>query len=123
MTQILSGPEFAAKWSTISRHRPAPASSQAYVFAGSWVVDCCYPDCYNAMQVDIGATRYHCITCQHIAAVEWPSDAEAISAVLEMRPVPSTRNWAPAGHRQAIACGFPEGQSVSDLIEENEAHS
>jgi hypothetical protein len=70
-----------------------------------------------------------------MAAVQWPQDASAITAELDVRPVEKTRNWAPAGHRQTfhsitpggrvVAEAHPEGQEVADLRAENreiEAH-
>ena len=68
----------------------------------------------------MGESGMHCTACHWVGGVTWPPDAAAIDVVLDMRPVPETRHWAPAGHRQAIACGFPDGQSVDDLIVENE---
>jgi hypothetical protein len=121
-TSILSGPEFYAKWATVNRHRSAPTRTQAYMYSGQWVADCCYPDCYNTQALISGAMWYHCCNCRHVAEVDWPVDAEQIDAALAIRPVPGTRNWAPAGHRQAIQCGFPEGQTVADLVEETEAN-
>jgi hypothetical protein len=42
-------------------------------------------------------------------------------ALLE-RPDPQTRNWAPPGHRQSIATGHPDGQSVHQLVAETREH-
>lgn len=97
----------------------APPKAVAFVYAGYWVVDCIYPSCYSAERVYPGDVKYHCTNCHHIADIEWPDDVEAIERVLRIRPVPNTRNWAPAGHRQAISCGFPDGQTVDDLQREN----
>lgn len=94
----------------------------AYVHRGMWVVDCPYPDCGNCEPVDFGQSHAQCRECYWIMSVHWPDDAAEIMAVLDKRPVPGTRHWAPAGHRQAIACGFPDGQSVADLLAENEEH-
>jgi hypothetical protein len=57
-----------------------------------------------------------------VAEVRWPANADAIWETLAMRPVPATRNWAPAGHRQAIVCGVPDGQTVEQLRAEQAEH-
>lgn len=92
---------------------------QAYVCHGMWQADCSRPDCNNAEALKSGQGTFHCSNCRQIAPVEWPPDADKIWDVLGVRPVPQTRNWAPAGHRQAISCRVPDGQSVDDLLAEN----
>jgi hypothetical protein len=54
--------------------------------------------------------------------VEWPAEAEEIDRVLKMRPVPSTRHWYPEGHELAVRAGVEHGQTVADLIGENEMY-
>lgn len=103
------------------RTRAAVGTAQVYVHMGQWVIDCPYPACGNAMRVNgPEETTLCCDNCRYVFGAEWPTDAALIKEVLDMRPVPGTRYWAPAGHRQAIACGFPDGQSVDDLLTENE---
>lgn len=97
----------------------------AYCNLGRWIADCPRRDCHNALKLQPKQSHMHCGGeggCQLISTVDWPSDIDEIERVLAMRPVPGTRNWAPAGHRQARAVGFPEGQSVADLIDENHQH-
>lgn len=108
----------------------------AFVYAGEWVADC-PRGCGNVEYLTAKSRllrgkagvrgpikpAFDCSYCgYHSTAVVWPDDAEAILAVLERRPIPHNRNWAPAGHRQAIACGVPQGQTVADLIAENREH-
>lgn len=99
--------------------------ARAYVNLGRWVADCPRPHCGGAMQLEPRQTVFHCgglDGCQVISEVVWPPDADEIWSVLAARPVPATRNWAPAGHRQALACHVPDGQTVADLLDENREH-
>jgi hypothetical protein len=94
----------------------------AVVNSGRWIAECPREHCANAVRLEPKQTAFHCgggDGCRLVAEVLWPPDADEIDDVLSRRPVPGTRNWAPAGHRQAIADGFPDGQSVSDLLDEN----
>lgn len=97
------------------------ANAQAYVNHGRWIADCPRPHCGNALALNPKQSTFHCSGtggCQLIAEVEWPASVGGIDAALAVRPVPTTRNWAPAGHRQAIACRVPEGQTVAELVAE-----
>lgn len=116
----LSDGEFSRYLASLEHKRRAPSYTEAFVYAGQWVADCVYPSCANCEPLEWNQYKVLCRECHYIADVRWPVGAARIAAVLDMRPVPTTRNWAPAGHRQAIACGFPEGQSVDELIAENE---
>ncbi|HEV2778540.1 MAG TPA: hypothetical protein VGX25_03995 [Actinophytocola sp.] len=103
------------------------AAARAYVNHGRWLADCPRPHCGNAMLLQFQPRQelFHCGGlggCQLVTPVDWPIDAEAITAVLALRPVPVTRNWAPAGHRQSVTTGTPDGQTVIDLLEENVEH-
>jgi hypothetical protein len=60
--------------------------------------------------------------CGMHAAVAWPEDPVRIWTVLEERPVPTTRNWYPTGHPEAVRLGLPHGQTVTELREEHRAH-
>lgn len=94
----------------------------AVVNGGNWIAECPREHCGNALRLEPKQTLFHCAGeggCQLIAEIVWPPDADDIWAALLHRPVPRTRNWAPAGHRQAIVDGFPDGQSVADLLDEN----
>jgi len=97
------------------------AHAQAYVNHGRWIADCPRPHCGNALALNPKQSVFHCAGkggCQLIAEVDWPVEVDLIDAAISARPVRTTRNWAPAGHRQAIACGFPEGQTAADLVAE-----
>jgi hypothetical protein len=91
----------------------------AYVNHGRWIADCTRPYCANAEKLEPHQSVFCCSNCRQIDDVRWPADPDKVWAVLEARPVPQTRNWAPAGHRQAITDGFPDGQTVADLVDEN----
>jgi len=99
-------------------------AAQAYMNHGRWIADCPRNGCRNALALQPGQAQFHCTPCGCgvFADVEWPPDFEIIDAVLSVRPIPETRHWAPAGHRQSIACGSPEGQTVMDLINESTNH-
>lgn len=96
---------------------------QAYINAGRWIGDCDRTACANAELLTPHQGLFACSNCKQLSGIEWPPDPDGITGVLASRPVPQTRNWAPAGHRQAIACGYPEGQSIADLCDENREHS
>ncbi|XTZ17041.1 hypothetical protein ACQSSU_06590 [Micromonospora echinospora] len=98
------------------------SGAAAYVNHGRWIADCPRLHCGNAEKLTPRQTTLHCSNCLLLSEVAWPPDPDRIWAALEARPVPQTRNWAPAGHRQAIACGVPDGQTVADLITENREH-
>jgi hypothetical protein len=93
--------------------------TQAYNNHGRWIADCIRPYCANAETLRSGQQDAVCSNCGYYMRVEWPTDIELIQAALVVRPVPNTRNWAPAGHRQALLTGFPNGQSVKQLLAEN----
>lgn len=98
----------------------------AYVNHGRWIADCPRPHCGNAVGLHPKQAVFHCAGaggCQLMAPVEWPDDVDDITAALAQRPIPTTRNWAPAGHRQSIATGVPDGQTVVDLIAETHEHA
>jgi hypothetical protein len=90
--------------------------ARAYVNHGRWIADCPRPYCGNAEALQPGAEQaFVCTNCHLLARIEWPPDAEAIWAALEVRPVPQTRNWFPADHELAVRAGCPHGQTVADL--------
>ena len=107
--------------------------ARAYFNHGRWVADCPREFCTYAFELEPGQETYLCRTrprrpgaapggCGAEAPIEWPADAEEIQRALELRPVESTRNWLPAGHPLAVAAGVPHGQTVADLLAENEEH-
>lgn len=90
-----------------------PGMGYAYANYGRWVVDCPYPFCDNAMQVDCWQGRFECLgpdSCGYTCPVAWPNDPEAIETLLAMRPARKTRNWLP-------------GESLEDLLKENAVHN
>lgn len=92
--------------------------AQAYMNHGRWIADCTRRHCAGAEALTPGQTLLHCTNCNQVAQVLWPPDPDAITAALAVRPVPQTRNWAPAGHRQALTTGFLDGQTVAELVAE-----
>ena len=85
----------------------------AIVNANRWIVEC--PVCNGAEFAWKEWPLFLCATCWNGAngyafrPVVFPDDVEAIERVLMARPVPDRRNWLP-------------GESVADLMAENEAH-
>lgn len=89
-----------------------PGVAYAEANWGRWVARCPRPWCANAMQLDAGQRMFSCLGfggCGYRTDIIWPPDPLMIEAILEMRPVPRTRNWLP-------------GESLEDLIAENAAH-
>ena len=93
-------------------------TARAYYNHGRWVADCSRPYCGGAEDLTARQGGFVCSNCRQLDTVEWPADADEITAALERRPVPQTRNWFPAGHDLALRSGCPHGQSVADLLEE-----
>lgn len=101
------------------------AVARARVNHGRWIADCPRPHCTNAMELKPQQATFHCGGaggCQMVAPVEWPDDPDGIWGALLERPVPGTRHWYPAGHREAVQLGLPHGQSPSDLLDETRQH-
>lgn len=107
--------------------------ARAYMNHGRWVADCPREHCSYAFELEPGQDRYLCRTnprrpgaapkgCGVEAFIEWPADATEIQQALDRRPVEATRNWFPRDHELAIRNGLPHGQSVADLLAENEQH-
>ena len=96
--------------------------ARAYMNHGRWIADCTRPFCANAEKLKPRQSMFHCSNCMQIAEVEWPAEVDEITAVLERRPVPQTRNWFPAGHGLALRSGTLHGQSVADLQAENDEY-
>jgi hypothetical protein len=117
----------------------APLLARAYVYNGEWVADCPRPKdpvtgkgCGNVEFLyrpsrmngprDRRLDYYLCSSCGHQAMIDWPENEYDILAVLLLRPMPGTRNWYPQDHPVAINFRLPHGQSVKDLLDENEEH-
>lgn len=99
--------------------------ARARVNHGRWIADCPRPYCPNAMRLTPGQYTFHCAGeggCQMVAEVEWPSDPDGIWEALSARPVPSTRNWYPPGHDEAVKLGLAHGQTPEDLRAETRQH-
>jgi hypothetical protein len=110
--------------------------ARAYVYAGEWVADC--PSrCGNVELLTIkrdqdrgragsSGTRketFLCSYCKQIAtSIHWPDNAEEIMEVLDRRPIPHTRNWYPEGHFTALSFGIDDGQTIEELLAENDEH-
>ncbi len=93
--------------------------ARVYQNHGRTVCDCPRPYCANAEKVEPRQATFHCSNCMQVAEIEWPSDFDEILEVLALRPVPQTRNWFPSGHELALRTGLPHGQTVADLVAEN----
>lgn len=110
--------------------------TRARVQAGEWIADCPATGCKNAEYVTekdpkrrhLAGSRglpyrvFTCTYCGFRCDINWPADAEEITEVLDRRPMPHTRNWWPSGHPLAVVTGTPTGQSVADLLAENDLH-
>lgn len=106
--------------------------ARAYVYSGDWVADCPRPDCGNVEFLyapsrmngprDQRKPFFMCSFCGKQAPIDWPGTEHEILQVLSLRPVPRTRNWYPKDHPVAVNFRIPHGQSVKDLLNENEEH-
>lgn len=109
-----------------------PAPARAYVYAGDWVADCTRPGCGNVEYLYApsapGGVRhlrkpiFMCSNCGMQAVVDWPDHEMEILSVLSRRPVPQNRNWYPQDHPVAVNFRLEHGQSIRDLLDENEEH-
>jgi hypothetical protein len=100
-------------------------SAAAYVNHGRWVAGCPREFCNSAQRLEPGQARIYCGGeggCGLDSEVIWPDDAQAIWDALRRRPVPGTRNWFPTDHELALRANCPHGQSVADLLAENEIY-
>jgi len=105
--------------------------ARAYVYNGEWVGDCplrCgnveflyQPQQINGPRV-LKRPFFLCSYCGAQALIDWPDNEHEILAALMVRPVPGNRNWYPADHPVAVNFRIPHGQSVRDLLAENEEH-
>lgn len=91
-----------------------PASVAVPVVANHarWVVEC--PDCHGAQLASPSDRRFMCDTCGNASVggkwrpVTWPTDQDAIAAILADRPA-ENQNWQP-------------GESIKALRAENGQH-
>lgn len=94
---------------------------EAYMNHGRWIAECPRPYCGNAVLLQPRQPRFVCKGpggCAMEAVVVWPGNADELTAELERRPVPATRNWFPKGHYLAERWRLPSGQSIKDLRSE-----
>lgn len=109
--------------------------AHAYVYHGDWIADCPRDGCNNAEYLFRSTTPggprvrrvdfYSCSHCGMEAFINWPPNMLELSQALMQRPVPDTRNWYPRDHPIAVRFNVPHGQTVADLLaeqEENEGH-
>jgi hypothetical protein len=90
-----------------------------YVSWGRWVAACPRSGCPNAEHFGadpftqhvggLAEASFRCAHCTLECAVQWPPERQAISALLNARTVPATRNWQ-------------VGESVEALLAENIEH-
>jgi len=116
-----------------------PTAARAYVYCGEWVADCPRPGpepgragCANVEFLyeptrmngirDRERLFFLCSHCGFQSKIVWPRRREEIMLALSVRPVPDNRNWYPADHPVAVRFRLPHGQTVAELMEENEAH-
>lgn len=110
----------------------SPAPARAYVYSGDWVADCVRTGCGNVEYLYTpsvpGGVRhlrkpiFMCSNCGAQAVIDWPDHEMEILSVLSRRPVPQNRNWYPKDHPVAVNFRLEHGQSIRDLLDENEAH-
>jgi hypothetical protein len=108
------------------------ATARAYIYNGMWVADCptgcggtepLFEAKRRGGPKTVRRTLFHCSYCRFATSrIEWPADEVALMTVLELRPIPHTRNWYPTNHEVAVRFGIPHGQSVRDLQDENAEH-
>jgi hypothetical protein len=109
-----------------------PSPARAYVYAGDWVSDCTRKGCGNVEFLYTPAKPngprvlrkpfFMCSNCGQQCVIDWPDHEMEILSILSRRPVPQNRNWYPKDHPVAINFRIAHGQSIRDLLDENEAH-
>lgn len=109
-----------------------PPPARAYAYSGEWVADCTRDGCGNVeflYQPSVPGGPRHlrkpvfmCSNCGQQAVIDWPDHENEILSVLMRRPLPQSRNWYPKDHPVAINFRLPHGQSIRDLLDENEEH-
>lgn len=113
--------------------------ARAWVYRGEWVASCPRPPdpitkkgCGGVEFLYEPAVPhgprvmekrfFACSNCGYQAEISWPRRREDLLRVLMLRPVPDTRNWYPTDHPDAVNYHLPHGQTVHDLLDENEEH-
>jgi hypothetical protein len=107
-------------------------TAQAYLNYGRWVAECPTPGCHDARAVFPehpvtgipSATPNATDVCAngHPFAIEMPPQelAAQISGVVDERPDEQDRAWYPPGHPAGLRFNKPTGQSIDDLLAENQ---
>lgn len=105
--------------------------ARAYVYHGEWVADC-PQSCGNVEFLYVPSRMngprdqrkgfFMCSYCGAQAGISWPRNEHEITQVLAVRPVLGSRNWYPQDHPVAVNFRLPHGQSIADLLAENEEH-
>jgi hypothetical protein len=106
--------------------------ARAYLNYGRWVAECPAPGCTDARAiypedpitgiVSPRANTQDVCANGHPFAIEMPPadlEGQIVTAVSE-RPNEADQAWYPTGHPAAIRAGQPSGQSVTDLLTENQ---
>jgi len=87
----------------------------AVVNAGRWIVSCVFPGCGGAQYASFNDRRFHCVDCDSKAIggkwveVLWPRNLVEIEAALGI-------------HRPLVAQNWVTGETVEDIIKQDEAH-
>lgn len=92
----------------------------AFMRHGKWMAWCPrFPDCTNAEHFgpdpDTGhvggltGSAFRCRICKTESPATWPPNVDDLTYVLNLRPVPATRNWEP-------------GETIHDLLTDNFKH-
>lgn len=97
----------------------------AYLNHGRFVVDCPAPGCADARLAHDDAGRRLaedvCANGHPFQVVMPPAQLEAqILAAVADRPDVGDRAWYPQGHVRAQLAGLPTGQTVAELVREND---
>lgn len=107
-------------------------SSLAFLDHGQWKADCPEPGCGDARLVyevhprtgvptGRRLTEDVCAKGHHFAIVMPPPEFEAqVMAAVAGRVEDADKGWYPRGHVRAMLAGLPTGQSIDDLVREND---
>lgn len=96
----------------------------AYLNWGRWVADCPAPGCTDAREVYQNGVRLDSDTCArgHHFQIEMPPErmeAQIVTALAD-RVEDADKGWYPKGHERAILTGQPTGQTIAELVAEND---
>lgn len=110
----------------------------AFVLYGDWVAECPMPYCGNVEHLFdrvnprvptsprlVPKVMFVCSHCHLEIGIGWPEPEliKGVMDVLNLRPVPHTRNWFPQDLPFAVRQKIEEhGQTIDDLKAENIAY-